>query len=125
MSQDENGKKLPYTIIKDNHGREKIHGMWNNSGKKMPVTFSRHYGNHCFVDDEIQSLLKNETVHIADFKPKTGTGNILELTGKLGYQYYMGKAFIGFSIADVETPITRRLPNVPMQNSDVDNEPDY
>lgn len=124
MAQNEKEKKA-YTLIKDNHGREKVHGIWNNSGKKTPVTFSRHYGNHRFEDDEIQSLLKNETLHVADFKPKTGTGETLDVKGKLGYQYYMGKMFVGFSITDVEKAVSRRLPEVPVQSTDVDNEIEY
>lgn len=125
MSQNKKESTKAYKLLKDAHGREKVQGIWDNGGKKTPVTFSRNYGSHRFDDAEIQALLKNETVNVDNFKPKASDGEILDVTGKLGYQYYMGKMFVGFSITDINKEAARRIPDVAEHPMDAENEMDY
>ena len=64
-------------------------GVWKN--KK--VSFKKEWGGHQFSEDEVTSLLNDETI---TFTFKTKSGEDKAVSGKLANQSYNGKKFVGF-----------------------------
>lgn len=108
-------KKIEYEKLKDSHGRNKIRGPWTHDGVTERITFAANHGNHVWTDDEIQSLLRGESIMLKDFETKAGVKK--DIVGKLDAQRYMGKDYIGFTKIDNEKS-NRRLPDVPVSEEE-------
>lgn len=80
-----------YGFVKDEAPPKEgyVSGLWKN--KK--VSFKGEWGGHLFSEDEISSLLNDETI---TFLFKTKTGEEKEVSGKLANQTYKGMRFVGF-----------------------------
>lgn len=69
---------------------EKFTGTWNNKEVKVKRTWS----GHRFTDEEVEKLLKGETISFETTSSRTG--NKYTAKGKLANQEYNGNAFVGF-----------------------------
>lgn len=74
--------------------KERAQGLWQ--GKE--VAFSRTYGSHRFTDEEVQSLLRGETLTIViDGKPDAqGKVTQHKVRGALAILEYQGRSYVGF-----------------------------
>ena len=62
--------------------------------KKENVTFKGSWSDHVFTEDEVNRLLAGETITITYTSKKDG--NPVQASGKLEWQTYQGKKFLGF-----------------------------
>lgn len=72
--------------------------------KKQDVTFKGSWSDHIFTKDEVQKLLAGETISIS-YTKKNGSQGIA--AGKLEWQTYQGRKFLGFK-ADFGTKGKKR-----------------
>ena len=90
--------------------KEKASGLFVPLNKE--VRFSREFSGHRFTDDEVEQLLKGESI---SFKAKSKAGNDYTANGKLEVQEYKGRKFIGFKLdfktADDYTIKTAPIPD--------------
>lgn len=92
---------ITFDRMKDRHGRHKFAGTWyKEDGTTEEVVVAANHGDYAFTDDDIRSLLNDETVTIKNFRSKSG--EISDITGKLKPKQYMGKNYVGFERVDVQ-----------------------
>ena len=82
------GFKLIFDERKDKV--EQFTGQWNGQN----IESRRVWSNHRFTDEEVEKLLKGETISFEAVS--TRTGNKYTAKGKLVYQEYNGNKFVGF-----------------------------
>lgn len=98
---------ITFDRLKDKHGRHKFAGTWyKEDGTMQDVVVAANHGDYSFTDDDIRSLLNDETVTIKNFKSKSG--EVSDITGKLKPKQYMGKNYVGFERVDMQK--SRQLP---------------
>ena len=89
-----------YAEFKDNHGRDKIKGVWTNRfGNEELVTFASSFQGRQWEPDEITSLLKGDAISV---NMKDADGNAQEISGYLDTYTYMGNYQVGFKVAPKE-----------------------
>ena len=95
--------KKDYAEFKDNHGRDKVKGVWTNRfGNEELVTFSSSFEGRNWEPDEIKSLLHGDPISVS---AQDENGEPYEISGYLDTYTYMGNHQVGFKVAPKETPV--------------------
>ena len=94
-----------YAEFKDNHGREKIKGVWTNRfGNEELVVFASTYQDRPWEHDEVVSLLKGDAISVT---MKDKDANDIEINGYLDTYTYMGNHQVGFKVAPKEVQVQK------------------